>query len=1056
MLRSKLFLSVVAVVLLLSALAVGWTGTTQAQVPADEPQIGVGLPDDARIGTSGFVENVGQWDVPAGYHLAASGMDVWLTPDGFVYQAIDIPVAEAATEVGPAPVDLPDQVEPETVPGHVVFANYLGERPQPVIEGLDALPGYLNWIVGDVHVTDVNSYETVAYRGLYEGIDAYFTSVERGPAADDVTDQAKLDAFAMDVTYAIAAGADPADIQLRYEGADSLSLGLRGQLLIETSLTEITETLPLAYQYTSDGRLKLVAADFALDGDVVSFEVGDYDANRALFIDPLTSFSREFGGTSTDTMAEMHEDDSGRYFTGFTYSSSGFPTTSGAYNDSYIDYELYALKFTLDNNTQLWGTYYGSEHRDYGGNSDLLDNGSLVLVGSTYYYPSPYYWNTWPKPNSPEAGYAGNVKHDYGNCTTSSYYYYHVGASQLSPDGRYARATGTWCSGTSRYDYAGDIEFHNNSVYITGSVNSNGLYGYSNAGGYCDQSACYGGGYEPYIIRSIDRAGGNTDIFEDWVNFTFVPGGSSTDGGAGLAFDSSNNVYAFGHTSSTNYPYTTQIGPGGNYDLWVAKFPYDLGASSPYPGGGMYYNTLIGGTSTDPFPGYSYTSYTYYQTHNSAIMVDDDGRAWVTGGSASTDFPVGSNGYQPTNGGNYDVFVIALNPGGTAIDYGTFIGGTSTDVGRALGKDSLGNIYVGGLASSTNYPTLSHDVQPSSAGGYDFVRSIFTPDLSDLVCSTYYGSTSTDYGEDMEVDQDVPYLVRMAGITAGTWPVIPGGSPTFGQGGGYDGAVAEFTCGGAALEVLNAEYKSIPLTHQLECLAAGDMVQFTFEIFNSGLSDQEDRDGPEFQATASGPMTLMSCSAMIGGEPAGDCQVTGSSVMWNGRVPSEETVAFDVRGRVNGGVPAGTEMCLKGLVNYDGGLGYNSESIEFELCALTDCPPTVDPNRQLGMQVHLPILNYIGNDDRCNTWIEVQNVSGAPVKAVLVTWGEPGFCPPQAAGPLKVECTGLLKPGSDVDPGRQTRSRRARRAVCCSSSRRSSCRTSVWTRSSGSTTSSPT
>ena len=38
------------------------------------------------------------------------------------------------------------------------------------------------------------------------------------------------------------------------------------------------------------------------------------------------------------------------------------------------------------------------------------------------------------------------------------------------------------------------------------------------------------------------------------------------------------------------------------------------------------------------------------------------------------------------------------------------------------------------------------------------------------------------------------------------------------------------------------------------------------------------------------------------------------------------------------------------------------------------CLPTVDPNRQLGMQVHLPIMNYIGNDDRCNTWIEVQNV----------------------------------------------------------------------------------
>ncbi len=76
------------------------------------------------------------------------------------------------------------------------------------------------------------------------------------------------------------------------------------------------------------------------------------------------------------------------------------------------------------------------------------------------------------------------------------------------------------------------------------------------------------------------------------------------------------------------------------------------------------------------------------------------------------------------------------------------------------------------------------------------------------------------------------------------------------------------------------------------------------------------------------------------------------------------------------------------------------------------CPPTVFPNNQLGGQVHLPILDFLGMDDLCETWIEVQNLGCDFAKASLVTWGEPGFCPPQAAGPLKVECTGLLKPGS--------------------------------------------
>jgi hypothetical protein len=75
-------------------------------------------------------------------------------------------------------------------------------------------------------------------------------------------------------------------------------------------------------------------------------------------------------------------------------------------------------------------------------------------------------------------------------------------------------------------------------------------------------------------------------------------------------------------------------------------------------------------------------------------------------------------------------------------------------------------------------------------------------------------------------------------------------------------------------------------------------------------------------------------------------------------------------------------------------------------------PPGVNPNAQLGGQVHLPVLNYLGQDDVCRSWVTVQHLGCDPAKAVLIVWGEPGFCPPQAAGPLKVECTGLLRPGS--------------------------------------------
>ena len=66
-----------------------------------------------------------------------------------------------------------------------------------------------------------------------------------------------------------------------------------------------------------------------------------------------------------------------------------------------------------------------------------------------------------------------------------------------------------------------------------------------------------------------------------------------------------------------------------------------------------------------------------------------------------------------------------------------------------------------------------------------------------------------------------------------------------------------------------------------------------------------------------------------------------------------------------------------------------------------------------GTRIQLPILNHIGDvTSGVETWIEVQNVGDEYTKAALVLWGEPGQCAPQCNGPLKVECTGLLKPGT--------------------------------------------
>ena len=66
------------------------------------------------------------------------------------------------------------------------------------------------------------------------------------------------------------------------------------------------------------------------------------------------------------------------------------------------------------------------------------------------------------------------------------------------------------------------------------------------------------------------------------------------------------------------------------------------------------------------------------------------------------------------------------------------------------------------------------------------------------------------------------------------------------------------------------------------------------------------------------------------------------------------------------------------------------------------------PCAGVDFRIQLPVLD----DETCETWIQVQNVGDKDGKALIIVWGDPSFCPPQAAGPLKAECTGLLRPGS--------------------------------------------
>gem|GEM_PF-6003211 len=66
--------------------------------------------------------------------------------------------------------------------------------------------------------------------------------------------------------------------------------------------------------------------------------------------------------------------------------------------------------------------------------------------------------------------------------------------------------------------------------------------------------------------------------------------------------------------------------------------------------------------------------------------------------------------------------------------------------------------------------------------------------------------------------------------------------------------------------------------------------------------------------------------------------------------------------------------------------------------------------RMAAAHVFLPAMQSSGAS--CRPDLVVQNLGAEPSKAVLLSWGEPGFCPPESNGPLMAECSGLLAPGA--------------------------------------------
>ncbi len=204
-----------------------------------------------------------------------------------------------------------------------------------------------------------------------------------------------------------------------------------------------------------------------------------------------------------------------------------------------------------------------------------------------------------------------------------------------------------------------------------------------------------------YVLKDMTQVGFEVDryditkplIIDPVLAYSTYLGGSSGDGGSGIAVDPSGNAYVAGVAGSLDFPTTAGAFQTDGGGCFVTK----LNAT----GSELIYSTLINDAGC------------------LAIAVDGVGNAYVTG-NAGSGLPITSGAAQASfGGGDSDAFVAVLNPTGSALIYCTYLGGSGIESGSGIAVDASGNAYLAGRTVSTDFPTTAGALKTSCTPSFE-------------------------------------------------------------------------------------------------------------------------------------------------------------------------------------------------------------------------------------------------------------------------------------------------------------------------------------------------
>ncbi len=547
-----------------------------------------------------FEVNQGQTDKRVKFLSRSQGYTVFLTSTEAVLTLAKSGARKSAASYlsGPKPEDA-ENIET------VLRMQLVGANPEPQVAGLEELPGKVNYFIGNDPTkwhANISTYAKVEYKDIYPGIDLIYYGRQRE----------------LEYDFLVARGADPKTITLAFEGSEGLQVDARGDLVMHTAQGEIRLHKPVVYQEMNGGRKEISGGYVLKDKHRVGFQVAAYDGSKSLIIDPVLSYSTYVGGSDTDEGTAVAVDSAGNaYVTGSTLSPN-FPTARPLQAAKAGVVDAFVAKLDATGGTLLFSTYLGGAALDQGNAIALDGTGNTYVTGTTGSDDFPTTAGAF------QIIFAGGINALDAFVTKLSA----AGSSLV-----YSTYLGGNLGGGLDAGYGIAVDASGNA-YVTGQSNSTNFP--TTPGAY---RPTFFSGAEAFVTKLTPDGSG-------LVYSTYL-GGASFDAGNAIAIDSFGNAYVTGTTRSLDFPTTAgafqrTFGGGGfpGGDAFVTKLN-DTGSA-------LVYSSYLGGSMSENLGDFT-----------GSIAVDSAGNAYVTGSTASVDFPT-ARPLQAANAGGVDAFVTKI------------------------------------------------------------------------------------------------------------------------------------------------------------------------------------------------------------------------------------------------------------------------------------------------------------------------------------------------------------------------------------------------------------